>query len=559
MGVLYILLIALINLCIGFALAVYAGKRYRELGAIGPARENAPWPSENHEGEYDEEPDAFVAKVQAAKSQHTHDEDVSVATDVGAAFDMDDEEDYGQAFEDEEEISAAAEVEEPSESEEAFEEGPDEAVEVEAEQDDTIPEEEAEDFFSEMDEEPGEAELAADEEEPPVAEIEAEEESPSSEPHAAAPEDHEPTPLDQPPGSRTLASASHRKAVAPALLPAWIVLEHFAPQLEEFHKTIQATDDEFRRFADDADHDAERATQLLGELHEQAEAVRTQCEQFRTTVTSLAEEQPEFVQASAGVLTSLEAHIPKLKMTKDYQRRYSSEKNRKKAAGWVLQQLAKLSGTNHGLFDAVDIGMGSMVSSAEYLSDLPEDSRRDPATGLLNREGLKAYYHEAQSEAGTDDVPMGIALIDIDRMTEINEKFGMGTGDRLIMAVARFLDEHRQERCIVGRVSGQQFFLLYPGMDSQIAMNETERLRQFLAKTVFKADGEEVQLTISALVLGKSEALRGASPKEIYDQATKMLMQGKRQSRNRTFLMQDDQSSLVTPPRYTLEDIEIDL
>jgi diguanylate cyclase (GGDEF)-like protein len=54
-------------------------------------------------------------------------------------------------------------------------------------------------------------------------------------------------------------------------------------------------------------------------------------------------------------------------------------------------------------------------------------------------------------------------LIDVDRFKKINDSLGHQAGDNVLIAVAQRLKNALPDRCVVGRISGDEFVILDPG------------------------------------------------------------------------------------------------
>ena len=67
---------------------------------------------------------------------------------------------------------------------------------------------------------------------------------------------------------------------------------------------------------------------------------------------------------------------------------------------------------------------------------LTEVSQQDPLTGLLNRRGLDAHIEALVAASEANDVPLTLALIDIDLFKRINDMFSHAVGDTVLRRVA---------------------------------------------------------------------------------------------------------------------------
>lgn len=110
---------------------------------------------------------------------------------------------------------------------------------------------------------------------------------------------------------------------------------------------------------------------------------------------------------------------------------------------------------------ALTIALSFLAAFAvQIFTELRNQAERDYLTGLLNRRGFD--LQAAQSiDANRETIwQPALMIVDIDNFKLINDTFGHGTGDRVIIAVGRALAMHA-EADIVGRIGGEEFALFY--------------------------------------------------------------------------------------------------
>lgn len=86
------------------------------------------------------------------------------------------------------------------------------------------------------------------------------------------------------------------------------------------------------------------------------------------------------------------------------------------------------------------------------------EARRDALTGVANRLG----WDEAL--AGIDqDTALGVFIIDVDNLKDVNDRFGHALGDRLLQAVAGVLRSAVEPGDQLARIGGDEFAILVTG------------------------------------------------------------------------------------------------
>ena len=82
-------------------------------------------------------------------------------------------------------------------------------------------------------------------------------------------------------------------------------------------------------------------------------------------------------------------------------------------------------------------GLRKQVALTTFLAE------HDSLTGLPNRRLFHRRAEEALAEAARHDSPVAIAIVDLDRFKEINDSLGHHSGDRVLVELARRLDDAR--------------------------------------------------------------------------------------------------------------------
>lgn len=102
------------------------------------------------------------------------------------------------------------------------------------------------------------------------------------------------------------------------------------------------------------------------------------------------------------------------------------------------------------------------------------EARSDPLTGLGNRR----HVMDALTTALLPPRREGsfLALVDLDHFKRINDRFGHQAGDLVLRDFARVLMAVIRRDDIVGRIGGEEFLVLLPGVGEAAARAVTQRL-----------------------------------------------------------------------------------
>src|SRR4051794_15167810 len=116
--------------------------------------------------------------------------------------------------------------------------------------------------------------------------------------------------------------------------------------------------------------------------------------------------------------------------------------------------------------------------SARQRETLREQVKRDGLTGLLNHRACHERLRQ-ELEAGG---PVAIVCLDLDHFKVINDELGHAEGDRVLAATAGRLRWVVRASEVVGRLGGEEFVLILPGVDAEAAEDCAERARAALAE-----------------------------------------------------------------------------
>ncbi len=99
-------------------------------------------------------------------------------------------------------------------------------------------------------------------------------------------------------------------------------------------------------------------------------------------------------------------------------------------------------------------------------TELSDQVARDALTGLRNRRYLDHRLSVLIDDAHRTGRPLSIAMVDLDHLKDLNDRFGHQTGDRVIVAVARVLSEGDD---LAVRVGGDEFLVVLDDTDADSA------------------------------------------------------------------------------------------
>ena len=129
---------------------------------------------------------------------------------------------------------------------------------------------------------------------------------------------------------------------------------------------------------------------------------------------------------------------------------------------------------------------------------LIEQASHDPLTKVLNRRALENIINVEHSRSLRSNVSMSVIMLDIDHFKRINDVFGHGRGDEVLVEVANILTNNTRKYDSIARFGGEEFIILLPDTALDKAQVIAENLRIKIAESDFNFNPEDgIQITAS--------------------------------------------------------------
>lgn len=138
----------------------------------------------------------------------------------------------------------------------------------------------------------------------------------------------------------------------------------------------------------------------------------------------------------------------------------------------------------------------------EHVELLDYNAERDALTGLYHRHYFFQAAQALADQTQEKNTPLALAVLNIDEFTGINQHFGNLGGDLVLQHVANLL-QHMLDRFLLSRASGDEFFVLMPGLDNEKAVALISKVRQLVANEPVIVNGESATCNFSAGVTNR--------------------------------------------------------
>ncbi|WP_299013128.1 GGDEF domain-containing protein [uncultured Photobacterium sp.] len=134
----------------------------------------------------------------------------------------------------------------------------------------------------------------------------------------------------------------------------------------------------------------------------------------------------------------------------------------------------------------------------EAISKVRKTATTDFLTGLKNRHGIESIYQNEAARCQRYMRDFSMLLLDIDNLKSINDRYGLQTGDQVLMMLSKLLKEKIRKTDHIARLSSEEFCLLLPNTTVSQAEEMAIRLKDDIANCSLELeDGQTVTITIS--------------------------------------------------------------
>ena len=198
----------------------------------------------------------------------------------------------------------------------------------------------------------------------------------------------------------------------------------------------------------------------------------------------------------------------------------------------------------------------------DHRRELERLSTTDALTGVHNRHRLLDVLHQEARRSTRHGRPFSVLMIDVDDFKVYNDTYGHVEGDEALRRVAGVLRVTMRTVDFIARYGGDEFLVLMPETELEMAEAAAERLRARLRQERVAPGAPD--LTLSIGVAEHTPALR--RPDEVIAAADQALYRAKESGRDRTVAADraDVSSGRLellgsrrAPPRFALDRAEV--
>ena len=156
----------------------------------------------------------------------------------------------------------------------------------------------------------------------------------------------------------------------------------------------------------------------------------------------------------------------------------------------------------------------------------------DLLTGVANRRHFMAMAEKELARFVRYGGYLSVFMMDLDFFKQINDTHGHHAGDVVLAKVAEVFKATLREIDVIGRLGGEEFAVILPQTDNEMARVVAERLRQTVEQTEIPMErGLPLHVTLSIGVATVRDTVINIDT--LLGQADRALYQAKNAGRNR--------------------------
>jgi diguanylate cyclase (GGDEF)-like protein len=177
-------------------------------------------------------------------------------------------------------------------------------------------------------------------------------------------------------------------------------------------------------------------------------------------------------------------------------------------------------------------------------------ANQDSLTGLPNRRHAYELATAAMEDAGAKQIPLTVALIDLDHFKSINDRCGHAAGDKVLQEFALACRASVRDTDVLGRWGGEEFLFVMPGASLETAVIALERLRTLALRIQLPATGVGMRVCLSAGLATIEPKMKSLD--ELIASADAALYHAKRDGRDRVRIADESMAAASSGLRRAL-------
>lgn len=209
--------------------------------------------------------------------------------------------------------------------------------------------------------------------------------------------------------------------------------------------------------------------------------------QFHEMLSKIYETQGKFAEA---LWHYQQFHIVKEKIF--------NEDNTRRRLALEIQHQTEIARHNAEIYRLHSIELQQEINERQRLQEeLRQLAITDELTQVFNRRHFLELARTELDRALRLQHPVALAVIDLDHLKQFNDTYGHAAGDQAIMRLANIYKNNIRSIDAFARFGGDEFALLLPETDRNMALNLLQRIQRVLAESPLDLGEKQLTLTMS--------------------------------------------------------------
>lgn len=140
-----------------------------------------------------------------------------------------------------------------------------------------------------------------------------------------------------------------------------------------------------------------------------------------------------------------------------------------------------------------------ITQNIENLSNIEQIRKAADTDYLTELPNRRAFFRDGQTmieKYRANQVPFGIAMLDIDYFKAVNDNYGHDAGDHVLKVIALFLRKHIGSG-LVARLGGEEFAILLPAIDTDQIFTKLDDMRRDISVTQLSYGEDHFSISVS--------------------------------------------------------------
>lgn len=157
-------------------------------------------------------------------------------------------------------------------------------------------------------------------------------------------------------------------------------------------------------------------------------------------------------------------------------------------------------------------------------------STNDKLTGVYLRKYIEDIFPIELNRARVKGESLSVVMCDIDKFKNINDIYGHRKGDEILSSIGAILKNQLRKTDYIGRYGGEEFIIILPSTDKDVAYDVCEKLRIYIENEKLLGDNKPITMSFGI----SSYPDHGLSEDELIERADQGLYYSKNNGRNQT-------------------------